>query len=95
MSIVSGGLERALLKYPGLDLERLKIIGWGAGQLFLDTYPLLRDRIELAYTVCPLEENQGREVHGVEVKAPSALLAENPDEVLIVTWTNHYGLVMN
>jgi hypothetical protein len=29
MAKVTGGLDRALLKYPDLDLDKVRLIGWG------------------------------------------------------------------
>lgn len=89
MPKIIGSLERALLRYPKLDLSNVKLIGWGAGQFFIDHYPLIKDKVNLEYTVCPWVENQGKTIHGINVKPPSALENEKPENVLILVFSNH------
>ncbi|PPT97879.1 WavE lipopolysaccharide synthesis family protein [Xanthomonas arboricola] len=95
MALATGSLDRARIKYPDLDLSRTKLIGWGAGQFFRDFYPAIASQLSLAYTICPRRENQGINLHGVQVMAPSALLDESIDNVLIVIFSNHSPEVMN
>jgi hypothetical protein len=93
MAVVHGGLERLGIKYPGIDLSGIKLIGWGAGQWFSDYYPLLE--LPLEYTVCPRPENQGRVINGVQVRSPEALRAEDPSRVVIVILASHSNEVTN
>ncbi|MFY7854265.1 MAG: hypothetical protein ACOVQ6_21100 [Brevundimonas sp.] len=90
---LTGGLERVLMKYPDLDLTKVKLIGWGAGSAFRDFFP--RVPLPLAYTVCPLTENQGKTLHGLEVKAPSALLKEDRENSLIVIYARFSSEIMS
>ena len=53
MSIVTGTLLRARLKYPDLDLSKVRLVGWGAGQFFQDFYPCVSEYLNLQYTICP------------------------------------------
>ncbi|MFA1288081.1 hypothetical protein ACDJ03_09745 [Xanthomonas axonopodis pv. nakataecorchori] len=95
MALAIGSIERATIKYPGLDPACTKLVGWGAGQFFRDFYPAIAERLNLAYTICPRQENQGATVHGIQVRPPSALNDESTDDVLIVIFSNHYPEVMN
>lgn len=95
MAIIAGSLERARLKYPDLSLSNVRLIGWGAGQFFRDFYPSVGEQLDLCYTICPCPENQGKTVHGIEVRAPSALEDESAENTLIVIMSNHYPEVMN
>lgn len=95
MAKIIGSLERAALRYPGIELRNVKLIGWGAGQFFRDYYPIIKDLIDLDYTVCPWPENQGLQIHGVDVKPTSALNSENPDNVLILVFSGHVSEVMS
>jgi hypothetical protein len=83
------GLHRARLRYPELDLERCKLIGFGADDLFEKFYPQLD--IKLDYTVCVSEIETGLIADGdvkcgIPVHHASRLREENPDEVLIVVF---------
>lgn len=80
------GLHRAKLRYPDLDLERCKLIGWGAGSQFESIYPRLG--IELDYTVCVWEKNIGQVKCGVQVHAADKLRDEDPDKVLVMIFSN-------
>ncbi|AVS75903.1 WavE lipopolysaccharide synthesis family protein [Paracidovorax cattleyae] len=93
MAKVRGGLDRVLLKYPDIDLSRIRLIGWGGGQAFTDYYPLLGLPVE--YTVCPFAANQGKQIHGVTVKSPEALMQEPHDDVLVVVFAAHSAEIMN
>lgn len=95
MAIVTGSIQRALIKYPDLNLGKVKLIGWGAGQFFRDYYPYVADQLPLAYTICPLPENQGKKIHGIEVKSPSSLAGESFTDALIVILANHHSEIMN
>ncbi|HBO0857340.1 TPA: hypothetical protein RQ911_000724 [Pseudomonas aeruginosa] len=95
MSIVTGTLLRARLKYPDLDLSKVRLVGWGAGQFFQDFYPCVSEYLNLQYTICPYPENQGKRIHGVEVRAPSALEQESLEHTVIVVMANHFPEVMN
>lgn len=81
------------MKYPDLDLTKVKLIGWGAGSAFRDFFP--RVPLPLAYTVCPLAENHGKTLHGLEVKAPSALLDEDRENSLIVIYARFSSEIMS
>lgn len=85
MAQVRGGIERALLKYPDLDLSTVRLIGWGAGQVFTDYYPLLGLPVE--YTVCPFTHAEGKYIHGVPVRSPEHLMKEPHDQVLVVIFS--------
>jgi len=85
MSIKYGSTKRALLKYPTVDLSKVKFIGWGAGQWFNDYYPHID--IPLSYTVCPRKENQGITLHGIKVLAPETLRDENVNEIFILIFS--------
>lgn len=93
MAKVRGGLDRVLLKYPDIDLSRVRLIGWGAGQAFNDYYPYLGLPVE--YTVCPFPANHGRVLHGVPVKSPQELMLEPRDNVLLVIFAAHSAEIMN
>lgn len=85
MAIIHGGLSRISLKYPGIDIKNTKIIAWGAGQYFRDLYPLTEIKAE--YTICPIPENHGKIIHGIEVKSPDFLKSENPENVVILIFS--------
>jgi len=89
MKRITGSLERASFKYPNIDLSKVKLIGWGAGNTFRDYFPFTK--LNLAYTVCPYTENQGSLIHGVEVKSPDSLLTEDLENCLIVVFSAHIG----
>lgn len=95
MAIVTGSIERARLKYPGLDTSNLRLIGWGAGQYFRDYYPFIAEHLDLQYTICPRPENHGKRIHGVDVRPPSALREESTENTLIVILALHYPEIMN
>ena len=95
MAIITGSLERILLKYPGLDLSQIRFVGWGAGQYFKYQYPLLKKYLPLAYTVCPNPDNQGKILVGVEVRAPEALRQESHDHTVVVIFAERYYDVMH
>lgn len=95
MAIVTGSIERARFKYPDAELSGVRLIGWGAGQFFCDFYPSLSQHLKLQYTICPYPENQGKYIHGVEVRAPSALNDESLENTLIVVMANHGSEIMN
>lgn len=92
MAQIRGSIERALIRFPGIDLSKTKLIGWGAGQAFTDYYPLVPLPVE--YTICPYPENQGRTIHGIEVRPPEALLQESREDILIVIFAAHYHEVI-
>lgn len=94
MSVSIGGLYRALQKYPHLDIENLRLIGWGAGQFFNDYYPLINNELKIEFTVCPLESNQGKSMHGVEIKSPDSLYSIKENKLIII-FSNHATLIMN
>jgi hypothetical protein len=93
MARLTGGLDRVLMKYPDLDLGKVKLIGWGAGSLFRDFYP--RIPLEFSYTVCPIRENQGTVIHGLEVRAPEALLEEDRENTLVVILARFSSEIMS
>jgi hypothetical protein len=93
MADIRGGLDRVLLKYPGLDISKLRLIGWGAGQAFTDYYP--HTGLPLKYTVCPRPENRGRVIHGVSVREPEALLQEPHEDTLVVVFSAYAPEAMN
>jgi hypothetical protein len=95
MALTTGSVARARIKYPELDPAKTKLIGWGAGQFFHDFYPCVAQYLDLQYTICPRPENQGKTVHGIEVKSPSVRSEESYEDVLIVIFSNHYPEVMN
>ena len=83
-----------LLCYPDLQLDKVRLVGWGAGQAFRDYYPLLQDRIPVEYTVCPLPENHGKVINGVLVKSPQELMQEPKDEILVLIFAAHAPEIM-
>lgn len=93
MAIIHGGMQRATIKYPDIDLSKIKLIGWGAGQWFRDYFPLLNTKI--SYTVCPIADNVGKVIHGVPVNPTSALRDEDPDKVFILIIASHHNEIMN
>ncbi|QHI97962.1 hypothetical protein GT347_08125 [Xylophilus rhododendri] len=93
MAYARGGMSRALLKYPDLDLSRTRLIGWGAGQAFRDYFPLTG--LQLEYTLCPRQENHGRTIHGVPVRSTEALREESPQDVLVVIFSAYSAEIMN
>lgn len=93
MAIVRGGLSRVLMKYADLDLQKIRLIGWGAGQAFRDYFP--HTGLKLEYTICPRPENQGSIIHGVPVRPPEALADEAYDEVLVVVFSAYAPEIMN
>jgi hypothetical protein len=94
MSISTGGLYRVLHKYPNLNLDKLLIIGWGAGQFFTDYYPLIKSILPIKHTICPIKSNHGKLIHGVKVISPLEL-KKFDSQVLIVIFSNHSSIVMN
>lgn len=95
MAIVTGGLERLLLKYPELDPADVRFVGWGAGQIFRYNYPFIQTRLPLAYTVCPNPQNWGTRVHGVDVRPPQELLGEDPRTTVVAVFAERYFDVMH
>ncbi|WCM88964.1 WavE lipopolysaccharide synthesis family protein [Acidovorax sp. NCPPB 3576] len=93
MAIVRGGLSRVLMKYADIDLTKIRLIGWGAGQAFRDYFP--HTGLSLEYTICPRQENQGTTLHGVPVRPPEALLQEKHDDVLVVVFSAYAPEIMN
>lgn len=91
MAKVFGSLERVLLRYPDVDIASLRIVGWGAGEFFKKFYPLISGRIQLEYTVCPWEENQGKIFNGVQVRSPESLLDEDPENTLILLFSYDFS----
>ncbi len=92
MAYVRGGLSRIWMKYPGLDLQKTRLIGWGAGQAFRDYYP--HTNLPLQYTICPRTENHGTTIHGVEVRSPAALLQERHEDTLVVIFSAYTPEIM-
>lgn len=88
MAKIIGSMERALIRYPDLDLSDVKLIGWGAGQFFRDWFPLVKDQIKLEYTVCPWIGGEGQNIHGIDVKLPEELQKEDPRKTLILVFVN-------
>lgn len=95
MAIITGSIDRILLKYPHLDLSQIRLVGWGAGQHFRYQYPLLKNHIRLDYTVCPNPDNQGRTLMGVEVRAPEALRQESREHTVVVIFAERFYDVMH
>jgi len=95
MAKITGSLDRALLRYPDSNLSKFKLIGWGGGQFFRDYYPIIKDKINLEYTICPLPENQGLKIHGIDVRSPSVLHSENHHNTLILVFAGHVSEVMS
>lgn len=94
MSISTGSILRATQKYPNLKIEDVVLIGWGAGQFFRDYYPLISAEISLEFTLCPNEENHGKEIHGIKVYSPEKLnFISYP--ILIVIFSSASALIMN
>ncbi|WP_343740671.1 WavE lipopolysaccharide synthesis family protein [Delftia tsuruhatensis] len=91
MAEIIGSLERVLLRYPDLDIAKLRVVGWGAGEFFKKYYPLISSRIKLEYTVCPWQENQGRVLNGAEVRSPEALMNEDPGNTLILVFSYDFS----
>lgn len=85
MAIIHGGISRINIKFPDFDKKNVRFIAWGAGQVFRDFYPLLG--IEVAYTICPIPDNQGKIINGIEVKPPEVLLSEKIDSVFIIIFS--------
>ena len=94
MASILGGIERAKIKYPDLDIGSLKLVGWGGGQFFKDYYPFLKEKLKLEYTVCPRPENQGRVIHGIKVLSPDTLKSENAN-TLVVVFSAHYPIILS
>jgi hypothetical protein len=87
------GLQRALIRYPEIDLDRCKLIGFGAGYFFEKFCAQLP--IKLAYTVCEWEIEtglieEGGTKCGVRVHHARQLREENPNEVLIVIFSGRW-----
>lgn len=87
------GLQRARLRYPDIDLDRCKLIGWGAGYQFENVYPQLD--MKLDYTVCVWEIETGQIKEGdtkcgIQVHHADRLRDENPDNVLIVVFSGKW-----
>ena len=87
-----GGRWRAVLKYPGIDADKVRLIGWGAGEMFDLYYPRLE--MDIAYSVCPWTGGRGVVKHGVEIRNPKALLDEDPDHVLVVILAGHWAEIL-
>ncbi|MGV8664355.1 hypothetical protein ACV357_35725, partial [Pseudomonas aeruginosa] len=68
---------RARLKYPDLDLSKVRLVGWGAGQFFQDFYTCVSEYLNLQSTICPYPANQGKRIRGGQVRAPAALEQES------------------
>lgn len=88
MAKIVGSLHRVLIRYPNLDLSKLKIVGWGAGQYFRDWFPLIKEQVNIEYTVCPWIGGENKIIHGVNVKSPEDLLKEDPNNTLILLFVN-------
>ena len=95
MAIVSGGLHCFLLNYPGLDLSKVKLVGWGAGQYFQAYYPFLKNELKLEYTVCPATGERYGSVLGVDVRPPSVLLSESLENTVVVIFAAQFFDVMH
>ncbi|MFG0595618.1 hypothetical protein ACF8OH_13500 [Delftia sp. WSY_9] len=95
MAIITGNLERILLKYPEIDLTKVRLIGWGAGQYFHYQYPLIKDRLQLAYTVCPNPKNHGKTIMGLEVRSPESLHQECKENTIVVIFAERYFDIMH
>lgn len=89
---IEGGLERALLKFPDIDLTRVRLVGWGAGEMFELYYPLLK--LPLEYIVCPWEINHGRIIHDLQVHSPNILQAEDEHTILIIIFAGHWPEIL-
>lgn len=94
MAQVRGSLSRILLRYPDLQLDKVRLVGWGAGQNFRDYYPMVKDQAPVEYTVCPNVENHGKTIHGVLVKSPQELMQEPHDEILVLIFAAHSPEIM-
>lgn len=79
-------MDRVKILYPDLNFSSLKIIGWGAGKEFSEHYEKLE--IDIDYTICIYEENHGKEINGVRVLEPKALIKENPENTLIIVFSS-------
>ncbi len=88
MAIIHGDISRINIKFPNINHKNIKFIAWGAGQVFRDFYGLLG--IEVAYTICPILENQGKIINGLEVKPPEVLLSEDIDSVFIIIFSTAF-----
>lgn len=95
MAIVTGNLNRLLLKYPHLDMSKVRFVGWGAGQFFRYQYPYIKNQIKLEYTVCPKNINQGQTLLGVEVRSPDVLRHEPIDTTVVVIFAERHYDVMH
>jgi hypothetical protein len=91
MAYVYGGLDRIKLKFPDLDLKKMRLIGWGAGQYFTDYFP--HTGLNLEYTICPYPENQNKVINGIKVRDPSALNTESTENILIVVFSASWPLI--
>ena len=85
---IAPGLQRAKLRYPDIDLDRCRLIGWGAGERFEKIYPQLG--IELDYTVCIWDSNIGKTKCGIRVHAADRLRQEDPANVLIIVFSRFW-----
>ena len=83
------------MKYPEIDLNKIRLIGYGAGQHFRDYYPLIKDQLKLEYTVCPILGGQGVDIHGVEVKPPETLLQESKKNTVVVIFSASFFILMS
>jgi hypothetical protein len=83
--IDSSYINRILILYPDLKINDLKIIGWGAGKEFSEHYEKLG--INIDYTICIYEENQGKIINGVKVLGPQVLNKENAENTLIIVFS--------
>ncbi len=93
MAIVIGSLDRILIKYPTVNINSLKFIGWGAGQQFKDHFKHLEISIE--YTICPLTQNQGKNINGVRVEKPEILNQEDPSKTVILIFSSASNEIIN
>jgi hypothetical protein len=89
---VVGGIQRAGIKFPGMDTSRIRLVSWGAGEMFELYYPLLDMKVE--YGVCPWKANQGRTIHGVKIRDPQALLDEDPAKILVVIYAGDWPEIL-
>jgi hypothetical protein len=91
MALKIGGLSRVKIKYPNLQLDNLKIIGYGAGHYFSNFYPLIDIPIE--YTIAP--DNHGKIIHGVKVEALERIQRENPENILVIIFGENVNEITN
>jgi hypothetical protein len=95
MALITGGLERILIKYPEFDLSKIRLVGWGAGQYFKYHYPLIKKNLPLEYTVCPNQENHGKTLNGIKIYSPEVLLNESKEHTVVVIFAEKFFDVMH